>query len=94
MTEKKTSVILKTGGHCIETSAKKEFMRITGLILDSTDDTVQPEMEYGLELLKDFLETADFNTLRSSDDRLSGVVEGTCLLSRDENGIPVLELMD
>jgi len=94
MDEKKASVILKTGGHCIETSAKKEFIRLTGMILESADEAVPPEMEYNLELLRDFLETADFNFLRSSDDRLSGVVEGNCMLSRDKNGVPVLEFLD
>lgn len=94
MTEKKTSIILKTGGHCIETSAKREYMRLTAMILESADETVPPEMEYRLELLKDFLETADFNLLRSSDDRLSGMVEGTCIIRRDEDGKPFTELLD
>lgn len=88
------SILLKTGGHCIQTSAKNEFSRITDFILNSMDETVSPEVEYKLELLRDFLETSDFNNLRASDKRLSGITEGTCILSRGEDGKPAIKITD
>lgn len=48
--------------HCIETTAKMEFNRLAGHYLDlGREDT---EIEIKLQLLRDFLETADFPSLR------------------------------
>ncbi len=86
----KTSVLLTTGGHCIQSAAKDEFRRITRIILDSADNDILPVLAEQLELLKEFLENTDFNTLRASDERLAGIIDAECILERNGNGKPVV----
>ncbi len=88
------SVILKTGGHCIQAAAKSEFRRITLMILESTGDEISPVLAEQIELLTDFLEKSDFGELRSSDERLAGTVESVCILRRDANGNSVIMFDD
>lgn len=88
------TVTLHTGSHCIETESKNMFRNTTLKLLETVDESAADVLGKQLELLREFLETADFNMLRSSDIRLAGLAEGTCILSRDENGKPVLELID
>jgi len=57
-----TIVLIPTLGHCIETTAKMEFNRLTGIYLDLGKEDA--DIEAKLELLRDFLETADFRSLR------------------------------
>ena len=54
--------------HCIETMAKREYERVLTILL-KTDDENQP-LGDELELLRLFLESADFGTLRSQCDDL------------------------
>lgn len=82
------SVILHTGRHCIETGAKNEFRRISGELIESEDEACVDLLAARLELLREFIETADFNALRSSDERLAGLVPGICTLSRKDDGLP------
>jgi hypothetical protein len=54
--------------HCIETIAKKEYERVLGLLLKGKEEDVQLAEE--LELLRMFLESADFGQLRSRCEEL------------------------
>lgn len=49
--------------HCIQTLAKREYDQIMSSLLSS--GTNNPELGEKLEMLKTFLESTDFNTLRS-----------------------------
>jgi hypothetical protein len=51
---------------CIETVAKKEYERVLGLLLKALDE--DPDLAEELELLRLFLESADFGELRSRSD--------------------------
>lgn len=64
------------------------------MILESTGDAISPVLADQIELLTDFLEKSNFNELRASDDRLSGVKESVCILKRDGNGNPVITFSD
>lgn len=52
--------------HCIETVAKREYERVLSLLLKGKEDDAQLAEE--LELLRIFLELADFGQLRSLCD--------------------------
>ena len=39
-----------------------------------------------LELLREFIETADWNSLRSSDERLAGTRPGECVIAWGADG--------
>ncbi|OPY69965.1 MAG: hypothetical protein A4E57_00843 [Syntrophorhabdaceae bacterium PtaU1.Bin034] len=52
--------------HCIETVAKREYERVLSLLLKGRDEDKSLENE--LELLRLFLESADFGSLRSRCD--------------------------
>ncbi len=77
-------VILSLDGHCVETAARHEFKRLMDAIFDETGDTT--ELEARIELVRAFLESADFPTLRASDPRLSGEIKASVELSRDAGG--------
>lgn len=49
--------------HCIQTLAKKEYDRIMSQLLETNAEN--PELGERLEILKMFLESTDFNKLRS-----------------------------
>ena len=53
--------------HCIETVAKKEHAMILKQLL--TPGKVNKELEEKLEILRLFLETADFKKLRSQSEK-------------------------
>lgn len=56
--------------HCIETTAKREYERVLGRLLKGKEEDSQLAEE--LELLRTFLESADFGELRSHcDDSLT-----------------------
>lgn len=88
---KKVSVLLKTGGHCIQTAAKNELRRITDLILESGDDNIPSPAAEQVELLTEFLMNTDFNRLRASDDRFAGITGAECILERNSAGKPVVQ---
>jgi len=52
---------------CIETVAKREYKRVLSILLKS--DQEDEQMEEKLELLKLFLESADFGHLRRLSDK-------------------------
>ena len=51
---------------CIETITKKEYEKVLSALLKAPDE--DPELAEELELLRIFLETADFGELRSRSD--------------------------
>lgn len=83
---KNVNIILHTGEHCIETSAKIEFRRLTDQLLESDSGSIDPELEKKIELLLYFLKNTDFNALRASDERLAGLTAAACILQWDEGG--------
>jgi len=89
---KEVSVLLKTGGHCIQSAAKTELRRISLVILYSPDNNVPPDLIEQFELLEDFLNNTDFNMLRASDERYAGIVDAVCDLGRSEDGKPVIKV--
>ena len=54
--------------HCIETVAKREYKRVLSILLKGDQD--EGKLEEKLELLKLFLEAADFCHLRSLSSNL------------------------
>ncbi|MCX7678269.1 MAG: hypothetical protein N2316_03530 [Spirochaetes bacterium] len=77
-------VILHCAGHCIETAARKELERLMGDYFEGKGDL--PSLEAKISLLSDFLHSANFPSLRASDPRLSGEMDCTVALMRNENG--------
>jgi len=59
--------LVPTTEHCIETTAKAEFNRVTGLLLNGQDNG---ELTDRAELLRDFLSAADFKKLRAESEML------------------------
>jgi len=55
-----------TPSSCIETVAKKEYERVLSILLGAREE--DPLLAEELELLRLFLETADFGSLRSRSD--------------------------
>lgn len=80
-------------GCCIECAAKREYNRMV-LEVMAAEDVPGPDVEARLDLLLDFLESADFSRLRGSDEALSGVREARCQLCRNSEGKPVLSMID
>jgi hypothetical protein len=78
------TVTLHTGEHCIETSAKIEFRRLTDLLLESETDNTGSDLEQRIELLLHFLKNSDFNMLRASDERLAGIIPADCIIKWDD----------
>ena len=76
-------VRLVVEGHCIETEAKRVFNQLVNYLL-KTDD---PEKEGQLELLKKFLETANFNELRKNG--LDGKERKEVILRDGKTGIEI-----
>lgn len=89
---KKVSVQLKTGGHCIQTSARNELRKISDAIMFSGNDEIIPGMAEQYKLLEDFLNHTDFNKLRASDERFAGIIEAVCTISRSDDGQTVIEV--
>jgi len=52
---------------CIETKARKEYQRVCDLVMQGSDEA---GLIQRLELLRAFLESADFRTLRSDSEPL------------------------
>lgn len=77
-------VTLHLEGHCVETAARKEFKRLMDALFDETGDA--PELEARIELVRAFLDTADFPALRASDERLAGDGSVTVIIARSGGG--------
>jgi hypothetical protein len=78
------TVELQCNEHCIETAAREKYRSLLDHYMEQWDN--DPVEGKQIELLISFLETADFNFLRSSDERLAGVVPSVVTLSRLEDG--------
>lgn len=61
-----TIELFPTLEHCIETTARLEFNRLAGSYMESNKENA--EIEAKLELLRCFLSTADFRTLRQQSE--------------------------
>ncbi len=76
-------VILRCVGHCVETAARREFERLMGEYFDGKGKL--ENIEARIELLSDFLNSADFPALRASDPRLSGEVDSVVIIQRNDD---------
>ena len=81
-------VKLHIKNHCIETSAKQEFKRLMDNYFESDNGT--ESIEENIEILREFIEKADFARLRSSDPRLTGEVESVVYLNKEDNEIKII----
>jgi len=87
-----TTVELTVGpGCCIECAAKREYNRMVLRIMTSDEPPAQ-DAESRLELLVEFLETADFPLLRGSNEIFDGTREALCLLGRSTDGKPFVSV--
>ncbi len=84
-------IVIHIGGHCVETGAKRELKRLMDAYFDGAGDP--SDIEESIELVREFLESADFSALRSSDERLDGTVESRVELGRDSSGSPSLKIL-
>jgi len=64
--------LVPTPSQCIETAAKREYWRSVDKYLKAK--TEDKDLEERIELLKSFLETADFTALRSRSEKY--IIEG------------------
>ncbi|MEW6666160.1 MAG: hypothetical protein AB1512_13200 [Thermodesulfobacteriota bacterium] len=85
-----TEIELKpTLSHCIETVAKREYERVLSLLLSGKqEDSLLDE----LELLRLFLESADFRSLRSRCEEALLAGKQTEMVLRSTDGIPPYEI--
>lgn len=82
----KVEVHLVIEGHCIETEAKRVFNQLVNYLLKKDD----PQKEEQLELLRNFLETANFSELRKQG--LDGKERRHVVLKWKNSGIEVVVL--
>jgi hypothetical protein len=59
--------LIPTGSHCIETTAKREYWKSVDEYLKKANE--DKRLEERIELLKAFLETADFGMLRQQSEK-------------------------
>ncbi|MBW1716199.1 MAG: hypothetical protein JRJ77_10310 [Deltaproteobacteria bacterium] len=59
--------LVPTASHCIETTAKREYWKSVDEYLEKANEDKKPEER--IELLKAFLETADFSMLRRQSEK-------------------------
>ncbi len=76
--------------HCIETVAKREYERVLSALLKTNDEN-QP-LEDELELLRLFLESADFGALRGRCDDLLLAGKSVKVRLRSTEGLPEYEI--
>ncbi len=81
---------LSLSGHCVETAARNEFKRLMDGYFAGTGES--GGIEERLALLREFIETSDFQALRASDERLSGAVECAVIVYRDGRGGAALRI--
>jgi hypothetical protein len=75
---------------CIETVAKREYKKVLSILLKPDQEDAQ--MEEKLELLKLFLESADFNQLRSLSDKFLLKGERVEFILKSTNNPPKYEI--
>jgi hypothetical protein len=59
--------LIPTASHCIETTAKREYWKSVNEYLKQANE--DKRLEKKIELLKAFLETADFSRLRQQSEK-------------------------
>jgi len=59
--------LIPTASHCIETTAKREYWKSVDEYLKKANE--DKRLEEKIELLKAFLETADFSMLRQQSEK-------------------------
>lgn len=59
--------LIPTASHCIETTAKREYWKSVDEYLKKANE--DKRLEERIELLKAFLETADFSMLRQQSEK-------------------------
>lgn len=75
--------------HCIETVAKREYERVLSLLLGGKqEDSLLDE----LELLRLFLESADFRQLRSRSEEALLAGRRIEFILRSTHGVPAYEI--
>ena len=87
---KSCEIRLSLSGHCVETAARNEFKRLMDGYFAGTGES--GGIEERLALLREFIETSDFQALRASDERLSGAVECAVIVYRDGRGGAALRI--
>jgi hypothetical protein len=76
--------------HCVETVAKREYERILSLLLKGHDkDRLLEDL---LELLRLFLESADFGSLRNSCDEFLLTGKRVRVRLRSTDGVPEYDI--
>ncbi|MBN1375292.1 MAG: hypothetical protein JXA01_03970 [Dehalococcoidia bacterium] len=70
--------------HCIQTTAKKEYERLVAGCLDGGD--LDSRTESRIEMLHNFLETADFGALREKSDSYLIAGEKVRFVLTDDDG--------
>ncbi|MBN2160142.1 MAG: hypothetical protein JW807_12160 [Spirochaetes bacterium] len=91
--EETTIELLLGDGCCIECAAKRTYNAMV-LHLMTAEEAPAPDVEGRLDLLLEFLETSDFSRLRGSDEALDGTSNSRCLLRRDDDGKPLLTVIE
>jgi hypothetical protein len=76
--------------HCVETVAKKEYERVLSILLRGNYEDKRLEDE--LELLRLFLESADFGSLRSRCEEFLLQGGQVTVKLRSTNGMPEYEI--
>ncbi len=85
-----TIELIPTLDHCIETTARQEFKRAVDRYLEmGSSDT---RLEARIELLRSFLENADFKRLRSESEKHLMKGERVVFLLWEEGGKPRHEM--
>ena len=74
---------------CIETKARKEFQRISSLVMQGHN---QRSLIQRLELLRLFLETADFRKLRSDSEQMLMKGKKITFVISEESGRAVFKM--
>ncbi len=86
-------VVLSLGDHCIETESRRELKRLMDLYFAAGEGDVSL-LETRIEILQEFLQTADFPSLRSSDQRLAGLIPSKVVLRREKGGTVSFSIED
>ena len=79
-------------GHCIECAAKRELKDLMNECFSKS--SVSKEIEEKIELVRRFLTESDFEKLRGTDERLSGIIESSVCIYMDEKNQLKVEITD
>ncbi|MEJ5363172.1 MAG: hypothetical protein WBK20_00705 [Spirochaetota bacterium] len=85
-------ITLKTEGHCIENAAKEKLQELINTIIIRDEEDFILQSQY--ELLYEFIHTADFKTLRASDERLAGILPCECEIFKNVEGNIVVRIVE